>query len=209
MNKYLLSLGIAIVLLTSCNPDDGLPLTPDLVTSVKSYDLDNNSNSSDIRVDFNVRDNNNVTEYRIMVVPSNISNSFDVGNALSLLEERYLEKEPEIFNNDYSITRLPSNLSDVNGDQIRNNLEYVVTVLVVGTGNHQLSEFSRPLTLREQGIYSGEYEGVFFQEIIDFANPSPPCPIESSDNVSTTLTGNIQSSPENENSKFSSPVIIP
>jgi len=38
-------------------------------------------------------------------------------------------------------------------------VEYVVAVLVVGTGNHQLSEFSRPFTLKDQGIYDGYYEG--------------------------------------------------
>jgi len=160
MNKYLLSLGLAIVLLTSCKDDEGLPLTPELVNRVKAYDLDNNGNSSDIRVDFKVRDNLNVTEYRAIVIPSNISNSFDVGNAITLPEERYLEIEPETFNNDYSITRLPSNFFDVNGEQIRVNLEYVVAVLVVGTGNQQLSEFSRPFTLQDRAIYSGDYEGM-------------------------------------------------
>ena len=105
--------------------------------------------------------------YRIIVVPSNIINSFDVGNAITLPEERYLEIESQTFNNDYSITRLPSNLFDVNDEQVRNNLEYVVVVLVVGIGNHQLSEFSIPFTLREQGIYSGDYIGEWNQDIIN------------------------------------------
>ena len=159
MKKYTLSLIIAFLFLTSCKDDEGLPLAPDLVAKVKAYDLDNNGNSSDIRVDFGVINNLNVTEYRVMVVPSNISNSFNVGNAISLPAESYLEIVPESFKNAYSITRLPSNLFDVNGGQIRNLLEYVVAVLVVGTGNHQLSEFSRPFRLIDQGIYAGDYEG--------------------------------------------------
>jgi len=194
MNKYLLSLGLASVLLTSCKDDDVLPLTPDLVTVVKAYDLDNNSNSSDIRVDFNVRDNNNVTKYRVMVISSNNSNSFDVGNAITLPEERYLEVVTEIFNNDYSITRLPSNFIDVNGEQIQVNLEYVVAVLVVGTGNHQLSEFSRPLTLTAQGIYSGDYEGILVKEIIEWSSPVNEVNCATrvfSTQVSTTITGSI------------------
>jgi len=172
MNKYAILLIIAVLIFTSCKDDDeGLPLTPDLVTSIRAFDLDNNGNSSDIRVDFNVRDNNNVTEYRIMVVSSNNSNSFDVGNAASLPESNYLEVNPVTFDNEYSESRLPSSLLDVNGDQIINGVEYVVAIFVFGTGTHQLSEFSRPLTLLNQGIYVGEYTGVYIQDII---NPSAP-----------------------------------
>jgi len=186
MKKYILSLGLTIILLTSCK------LTTNLINVVKAYDLDNNGNSSDIRVDFNVTNNNNVTEYRIMVVPSNNSNSFDVGNAITLPEERYLEINPNIFENKYSITRLPSNFIDVNGEQIQVNLEYVVAVLVVGTGNHQLSEFSRPLTLRIQEIYTGDYNGVWVSEVT--ANPGTICPDKFEFFVSATITGTIQES---------------
>jgi len=160
MNKYLLSLGLAIgLLLTSCNSDDGLPLTPDLVTEVNAFDLDNNGNSSDIRVDFEVENNLNVTEYRIMVVPTSSSNSFNQDIAVSIPKDNYLVIDPVPFETEYSINRLSSTLLDVNGDLIINSEEYVVAILVEGTGNFQLSEFSRPFTLLNQGIYGGYYEG--------------------------------------------------
>ena len=107
MNKYLLFLGLAIVLLTSCKDDDeGLPLTPNLINVVKVYDLDNNGNSSDIRVDFIVDNNVNVTEYRIMVVPSSSISSFNQSIAISIPEGNFLRIIPASFNNEYSITRL-------------------------------------------------------------------------------------------------------
>jgi len=115
-------------------------------------------------------------------------------NAITLPEERYLEKVPETFNNDYSITRLPSNFIDVNGEQIQVNLEYVVAVLVVGAGNHQLSLFSRPFTLKDQGIYTGDYNGVWASEIT--ANPGTICPNRFEFLVSATITGTIQESYE-------------
>jgi len=160
MRNYSIFLILASLFCTSCNPDDGpLPLTPDLVTSVKAYDLDNNGNSSDIRVDFVINDNINVTEYRIMVIPSSVSNSFNESIAISIPRENFLSEFPVPFTTEYSINRLTSSLLDVNGGQIRNDIEYVVVVLVVGTGNHQLSSFSRPFTLKDQGMYAGEYEG--------------------------------------------------
>jgi len=92
-----------------------------------------------------------------------------VGNAITLPEERYLEIEPEPFNNDYSI-RLPSNLVDFDGGQIRNNLEYVVAVLVVGTGTiKQIRRFkqSKMLTYLAHHLNLGKVSILFdFNSII-------------------------------------------
>jgi len=46
---------------------------------------------------------------------------------------------------------------DVNGAQIQNDIEYVAAVFVIGASNQQLSQFSAPFTLKDQGIYSGMY----------------------------------------------------
>ncbi len=170
MRTYTILLIIAL-LLTSCK-DDPPPLTPDLITSIKAYDLDNNGNSSDIRVDFIVRDNINVFEYRVIVIPSNTSSSFNVNNLTAISESSYFDKKPEPFKTAYSINRLPANLLDVNGEMLRSNFEYVVAVLAFGTGNFQLSEFSRPFTLRDQDIYIGEYQGVRSSDLT-IRNPTP------------------------------------
>jgi len=161
MKKYLLSLGLAIVLLTSCNPDDGF--IPKRVTEVNAFDLDNNGIVSDIRVDFIVTDNLNVTEYRVMVIPASFSNSFDQSVAVSRPRENFLIEFPVPFETEYTISRLPPTLLDVNGALIIDGVEYVVAILVMatveGTVDYQLSEFSRPFTLRDQGIYGGYYKG--------------------------------------------------
>ena len=154
------SLAILILVLAgllACSDDEVLPLTPDLVSEIHAYDLDNNGNSSDIRVDFVINDNLNVIEYRIMIVPSGFSTSFDNTDAASIPKTGYFEIDPEVFKNDHSIKRLPSSLLDVNGEQIQSNLEYVAAVFVLGVSNNQLSEFSGAFTLRDQPIYSGWY----------------------------------------------------
>jgi len=158
MKPSLAILILIVAALFACNGDDvRLPITPNLVPTVKAYDLDNNGNSSDIRVDFVVQDNLNVIEYRIMVIPSSFSNSFDEGIAASISVTSYLSVLPESFKVEHSFQRLPSGLSDVNGSQIQNEKEYVVAVFVVGVGNHQLKAFSTPFTLKDQGIYTGKY----------------------------------------------------
>ena len=67
MRNHTILLIIGFLFLTSCK-DEVSPLTPDLVFDVKAYDLDNNGNSSDIRLDFAVLNNLNVTEFWLKVL---------------------------------------------------------------------------------------------------------------------------------------------
>ena len=143
--------------LLSCQDDEVLPLTPDLISEIKAYDLDNNGNSSDIRLDFEVEDNLNVVEYRIMILPSKNSDSFNKEIAASIPSPNYLEIIPEKFKYEYGFNRLSAGLLDVGGVPIQNDLEYVVSVFVIGTDINQLSDFSNPITLKDQGIYSGRH----------------------------------------------------
>ena len=151
------TLAILCAGLAACSEPEPLPLTSFLITEIKAYDLGNNGNSSDIRVDFAVQNNLHVDEYRIMVVPSNVRSAFDVSLASTMEPASYVDLDPESFELEYSVARLTSELLDVNGSPIQNELEYVVAILVKGVGDLQLSEFSRPFTLIEQGIYSGRY----------------------------------------------------
>ena len=145
IRKYTL-LVVLVAAISSCSEDIVPPLTPDLV-SILAYDLGNSGNASDIRVDFFVKNNLNVIEYRVMVVPSASSNAFDEGIAESLPVENLVIIFAESSKITYSINRLPSSLLDVNGAPITDGISYVVVVLAVGNGDQQLSEFSKPFTL--------------------------------------------------------------
>ena len=158
MKKSLTILILVAAALFSCDgPKPSLPLTPDLVSKIKAYDLDNNGNSSDIRVDFLVQDNQNVEEYRIMIVPTSLSFAFNKDIAASIQPESYLEVLPQSFQVNYSLKRLPVGLLDVNGNPIINGNDYVAVLLVDGTDNQQISEFSGSFSLRDRHIYSGKY----------------------------------------------------
>ena len=69
MKQSLILLIVALAGLFSCGDDEVLPLTQFQVTSVKAFDLGNGGNAGDIRVHFGVKDNLNVIQYRVMVIP--------------------------------------------------------------------------------------------------------------------------------------------
>ncbi len=158
MRKYT-PLIVFLGALASCTVEPLPQIGPDLVREIRAYDLGNIGNGSDIRVDFDVQNNLNVREYRIMVFPTNSSTSFNVAIASKLGPASYVAVLPVPIEDRYSVKRLTSGLLDVNGNPIQNRLEYVVAILVEGIGNFQLSEFSRPFTLKDQAIYAGYYEG--------------------------------------------------
>jgi len=149
-------LTLLLALTISCSEEE-TPLTPNLVTEVKAFDLGNNGDGSDIRVDFIVQNNLNVEEYRIMILLASDSSSFGLGEAQSIPASNYLSIIAESFETIYSVNRLTSNLLDANGSLIQDEGTYVTVILVKGVAGFQLSGFSMPYTLKEQGVYSGRY----------------------------------------------------
>ena len=146
-------------ILLACSSDDLIPLTPDLVSEIKVYDLGNNGNASDMRVDFRVENNLNVLEYRVMLVRAEAVGSFDVEVAAAVGSGFYYEIEPTAIDLQYSISRLPETLTDILGNVIVENQNFVVVILALGTGDRQLSEPSESITLQDRGIYDGQYRG--------------------------------------------------
>ena len=151
---------LAVFAAFSCSDDAPKPLTPELVTEVYAIDLDNNGDASDIRVDFEVLDNLNVLEYRIVILPANLKNAFDQGVAEALTGTRYLAVDVQSFELEYSVSRLPSSVLDVNGLPIVQGQPYVAVVYVVGEGTRQLSPFSREFTLQDASAFAGFYRAV-------------------------------------------------
>ncbi len=151
----LLILGIAG--LFACNNDELLPLTPSLVLNVNAFDLGNDGNGGDIRVDFEVKNNQNVIEYRIMIVPE-ISSSFFVKEIAEVIQsESFQTIFPESFTVIHSARRLSDLLLDINGEIIMAEKDYVAAVLVISKDDIQLSESSVPFKLQNLPIYSGYY----------------------------------------------------
>ena len=73
MRKYTRLLIVMIFAVSCKDYDISLPITYNLVKEIKAYDLDNNGNSSDIRIEFKVENNHNVSEYRVIVLPADLN----------------------------------------------------------------------------------------------------------------------------------------
>ena len=87
---------ILVAVFSACNGEPEIALTPDLVEELHAYDLDNNGNASDIRVDFVVKDNLNVLEYRVMVVPEDQKDSFAFHN-VGAINVNILQTQESVF----------------------------------------------------------------------------------------------------------------
>ena len=157
MRKLALALMVTGAL-WGCSDDPNPVLPSGLITELRAYDLDNNANASDLRVDFHVLTNQNVEEYRVMVMPSEDTLAFDASIAAQISDDSYQGVIPnENFELDFSIHRLDADLLDVNGFGIANGLVYTVVVLIVAEDVSQLSHFSRPFLVDELDVLSGEY----------------------------------------------------
>jgi len=133
---------VAVSIIFACDEEVSLPLTANLVTIINAYDLDNNGDGSDVRVDFSVLNNLNVEEYRIMIIPEVSSSTFNEESAEITPRTNYTIIFPEAFKIEYSLNRFPSTLLDVNGSPIRNDFNYVMAIYVVGKSERQLSQFT-------------------------------------------------------------------
>jgi len=183
MKPSLAILILALAGLLSCNEDEFLPLNPDLIVEITTYDLGNGGNAGDIRIDFEVTDNLNVEEYRIMIIPEASSSTFNEEGAEITPRTNYATIFPEAFKIEYSLDRLPSTLLDVNGSPVQNDFNYVAAIYVVGKSERQLSQFSMPFFIRDRGIYEGSYELIMHDQI----QTDLGCQLERDSNIKTTL----------------------
>ena len=117
---------------TPINTGAGLPIPADAATNVMGADIDDNGNGSDLRVTFNKAANENtVSEYRVMVVKSSASGSFDLAVAEAIGAANYTAVTPTGSN----ITAfLTAGTTDTDGDLITTLMPYKIFVLSVADG---------------------------------------------------------------------------
>lgn len=111
-------------------------------TNVQASDVSNNGNASDLAVSFTKAANDtNIQEYRIMVVKQAKAGSFTMEQASAVQQGRYdFAPAGSNFN-----TVLRPNVTDVDGDPIRNLVDYQIFVLSVSKdGNVKNNALSQP-----------------------------------------------------------------
>lgn len=147
-------------LILACSDPEERALEDNLLEEIRAFDLDNQGNASDIRVRFQVKNNLNVIEYRVMAVPSQLKGSFDEAVAETVPVTSYVGLPAQSLDLEYSISRLPATLTDINGSTVQEGEGYVLVVYIIGEGDRQLSKFSRVLTLADVDPVIGSYEVV-------------------------------------------------
>ncbi|RXJ02940.1 copper amine oxidase N-terminal domain-containing protein [Anaerobacillus alkaliphilus] len=121
------------------------------VTGVEVRDAGDYGDGRDLEVSFSIpRNESRVSEYRIMVVPTNEAGNFNISRANNLTSNQYTVVGKTGFN---IRTTLPSYASDVNGRQIESNRSYRVFVFSYGGAANSyynsLSYSSNTVTLTE------------------------------------------------------------
>ena len=147
----------------SSNPDG--PSEVPRVTEITVDDITNNGNGSDLEATFSkAEDETLVSEYRIMVVPSNRAFSLEEANAVA--SSAYTSVVPNGSNH---TVVLDASSVDVEQQPIVEAKEYVVSVLSISTDesiSNSISPRSEPITLAQTTIkitYIGN-DGVYISD---------------------------------------------
>ena len=148
--------------LASCT-DEGASAPIQRIDEIGAFDVGNEGDASDIGVAFSVLNVAGISEFRVFILPSGKSRDFSKEDAFLLTEDRY--KTVSLSDNAKFTIRL-SGIRDVSGDLIGSNQSYVVKILMIGESFNQLSLIeSNPLSIQDQGIYNGYYEGVLVTNV--------------------------------------------
>ena len=160
INAYTLILGS--LFLVNCAEDGITPVQR--IEEIGLFDVGNEGTASDIKVAFEIENVAGINEFRVFIIPTGTSRDFSKEDAFLLTEERY--KVVPLSDNEKFSVRL-SGLRDVTGEAIITNKSYVVKILMIGETFNQLSILeSNRLSIQDQGIYNGYYEGILVTNVI-------------------------------------------
>ncbi|MGF7048941.1 hypothetical protein J2T13_003449 [Paenibacillus sp. DS2015] len=117
------------------------------VTNISVSDVNDYGDGRDLSVAFNrVSDESNISHYRVMIVPSSYSSSFNLAAANAVSSANFTQ----VNKTGYNLTQiLSSNARDIYGALIQNGVSYKVFVLSVsnGSSSNTLSSSSSAISL--------------------------------------------------------------
>lgn len=142
-----------------CKKDDpSVNFPTNAVVIKKVYDVGNNVNASDVRVDLSFDPSVNlsdITEIRLIISKSSLTN--ESAQALSAGSYQNISTPSSAD----QVGRFQGTTKDADGAAIANDVDYKLYAALTGRGNAFL--LSKPLsfTLQNKPIYSGEYKGIW------------------------------------------------
>jgi hypothetical protein len=156
-----LTLAVSIVSFLSCGsgstPTPAFEFPANSVSISKVYDIGNNGNSTDIRVDFKISTTDvlqKVEEARLIVS----KNTLTLVQIKSLAAESYetISKPTDLT----PIGRVSSSIKDSEGNAVVNDVLYKIYIVIKHSDAFSLSN-AIDITLRNKPIYAGRYKGLW------------------------------------------------
>lgn len=156
--KNIINVLCVCTLMVSCG-EDNFQLPANVYTIDKVYDIGNNGNAADIRLEVTVLSTINTSELvevRLIIVKA--SNNFSEEQIATLAQGNYFSIP---LANTANQGIKPSSIKDSDGDNITNGIAYKVYIGILGKqDSKQLSE-PKEFTLSDKPIYAGDYVGTW------------------------------------------------
>ncbi len=153
MKKLLM---ILTILLLACSKEDEEDLISENITITRVFDIGNNGNASDIRIEFEVLDPN-VGDFQIIVSKESSFGALNLELIQNLGDNQYLSvgTSSETEYREY----LPASLLDSDGDSITNDVNYNIVIYTVES--QKLSSPFEGFSLKNESVINGEYIGLW------------------------------------------------
>lgn len=160
MNKLTLPFLIIILLISGCKNDDpDFQFPASAITISKVFDVGNNSDFSDIRVDFNLVQVdllNKTKEIRIYLAKGGLT----AEQASTMASDRYAVASLPGQDKFY-FSKLINSAKDTDGDPIMNGINYNAYIFLQAMSEDEFLSEPKPITLEDKPIYAGKYSGIW------------------------------------------------
>jgi len=151
-----------ILCLSSCK-DDPKPVfqyPDDAIVITNAYDINNNSNGSDVRIDF-VMASHDLTIKTAEIRCTLSQNQITLEQAKALEPDRF-EIIANTFNGVSSKAKLSNSLAkDTQGNGLSNDIDYKAYILLVSKDETYFLSTPKDLTLKNRPVFAGAYTGLW------------------------------------------------
>jgi hypothetical protein len=141
----------------ACKDDKAFELPDSLFTINKAYDVANNNNSTDVRVEFTASSSINTSdlvEVRLVIVKA--SSVFGADQINTLTTGNFFSVP--ISSSAKQVIK-PGSIKDVEGNAVANDIPYKIYIAVVGKDNAKQLSNAMELTLLDKPVFAGNYLG--------------------------------------------------
>lgn len=160
--KKLLAISLG-VLLSSCNDVLEIQLPLNNIQNISAFDIGNNLNASDLRIDFSVTDESNSEDFRIIIAKATPANQLTISDAKGLTNDQFFS-EASRSTLSYSL-KLPATQLDSDGDEVV--IDQAYNIYIYTPFNESLSSPSAIINLVDEPVLNGDFVGTWNDNLYD------------------------------------------